>query len=99
MPSVMLHASGVNHKRRGQPFFPPQPAESASPSLGRPKAKQVAFSGKVSDDLAAQFRDAVSRNGTNANALIGQFIADYVPAARQMSDSVRGRGRPRREKR
>jgi hypothetical protein len=35
----------------------------------------------VSEDLAAQFRDAASRNGTNANALIVQFIADYVATA------------------
>jgi hypothetical protein len=34
----------------------------------------------VSDYLAARFREAASRNGTNANALIAQFIADYVAA-------------------
>jgi hypothetical protein len=44
----------------------------------RLKAKPVTVSGKVSADLAAQFRDAASRAGTNANALIAQFIADYV---------------------
>jgi hypothetical protein len=31
--------------------------------------------------LAAQFRGAASRNGTNANALIAQFIADYAGTA------------------
>jgi hypothetical protein len=56
------------------------PAEVASAKPGQPKAKQVTFSGKVSDDLAARFREAASRNGTNANALIAQFIADYVAA-------------------
>jgi hypothetical protein len=40
----------------------------------------VTFGGKVSPDLAAQFRDAMARAGTNANALISQFIADYVAA-------------------
>jgi hypothetical protein len=57
------------------------PAEFSSAMPGQPKAKQVTLGGKVSEDLAAQFRDAVSRNGINANALIGQFIADYVAAA------------------
>ena len=54
------------------------PAES---SPGQPKAKQVTFSGKVSADLGEQFRDAASLNGTNPNALITQFIADYVATA------------------
>jgi hypothetical protein len=31
-------------------------------------------------DLAAQFRGAVSRAGTNVSTPIAQFIADYVAA-------------------
>jgi hypothetical protein len=57
------------------------PAESASPKAETAKAKQVTLSGKVSGELAAQFRDAASRNGTNANALIAQFVADYAATA------------------
>jgi hypothetical protein len=57
------------------------PAEMASASLEPAKAKQVTLSGKVSADLAAQFRAAASRNGTNANALIAQFVADYAATA------------------
>jgi hypothetical protein len=34
----------------------------------------------VSADLAAKFRDAASRNGTNASALIAQFVAGYIAA-------------------
>jgi len=56
------------------------PLGAAAQKAEPPKAKPMTFSGKVSPDLGEQFRDAASRNGTNANALIVQFIADYVAA-------------------
>jgi hypothetical protein len=52
------------------------PAESAGAATVQPKAKHVTLGGKVSEDLAEQFRPAASRN--NASALIAQFIANYV---------------------
>jgi hypothetical protein len=54
------------------------PAESAS--AAPEAAKPVTVSGKVSADLAAQFRTAASQAGTNVSALIAQFVADYVAA-------------------
>ena len=56
------------------------PAELAGAAPERDKAKPVTLGGKVSADMAEQFRDVAARNGTNANALIAQFIANYVAA-------------------
>jgi hypothetical protein len=56
------------------------PAESASAPPEPAKAKPVTLGGKVSPDLAEQFRAAASRAGTTVSALIAQFAADYVAA-------------------
>jgi hypothetical protein len=55
--------------------------EAASAKAEPAKVKQVTLGGKASENLAAQFRDAASRAGTNVSALIAQFIADYVAAS------------------
>jgi hypothetical protein len=56
------------------------PAEALNAEAALVMAKTVTVSAKVLEDGAAQFRPAAARNGTNASALIAQFVADYVVA-------------------
>jgi hypothetical protein len=56
------------------------PAVSVSARPEPAKVKDVTVGGKLSPDLAAQFRDAAARAGTTVSALIAQFAADYVAA-------------------
>ena len=56
------------------------PAEALNAEAAPVMAKTVTVSAKVLENGAAQFRPAAARNGTNASALIAQFVADHVVA-------------------
>jgi hypothetical protein len=53
-------------------------AESATAKVEPAKDKPVTLGAKVSADLAARFRDAAVRSGTNVSALIASLITEYL---------------------